>query len=192
VKIGRLAHNNLGLPRRSHTRIRPRLRQQLFWIGAGADSPSPPPEFRVRNSARHLKSIIHSFLRQHRYAVISSLAANNTPESALIGIAVSANLEIIFDTLKSSRKYPISSPIRIALSSSAGKTNQLSNSRAGAHQPRGPDLAHDQKIYFETWPDGPAGLGPVSSTSSSAWLRYSDFNPSLAQISELTLPLSRP
>jgi hypothetical protein len=77
------------------------------------------------------KSIIHSFLRQHRYAVISSLAANNTPESALIGIAVSANLEIIFDTLKSSRKYPISSPIRIALSSSAGKTNQLSNSRAG-------------------------------------------------------------
>jgi Pyridoxamine 5'-phosphate oxidase len=52
------------------------------------------------------KSTIHSFLLQHRYAVISSLSANNTPQSALIGIAVSANLEIIFDTLKSSRKYP--------------------------------------------------------------------------------------
>ena len=55
---------------------------------------------------------IRQFISQHRYAVLSSLSPNNTPQSALIGIAVSENLEIIFDTVKSSRKYPnlIASP----------------------------------------------------------------------------------
>jgi hypothetical protein len=141
------------------------------------------------------KSIIHSFLRQHRYAVISSLAANNTPESALIGIAVSPNLEIIFDTLKSSRKYPnlIANPnCSLVIGWENEQTLQL---EGRAHEPHGPDLAHYQKIYFETWPDGPARLpwpGLVHLVVRPAWLRYSDFNPSPPQISELTLPLARP
>jgi hypothetical protein len=40
-----------------------------------------------------------------RYGVVSSLAADGEPHSALVGIAVSPALEIIFDTVKSSRKY---------------------------------------------------------------------------------------
>lgn len=48
----------------------------------------------------------HSFLTQHRYAVVSSLSAHGTPQSALVGIAVTPELEIVFDTVKSSRKYP--------------------------------------------------------------------------------------
>jgi Pyridoxamine 5'-phosphate oxidase len=141
------------------------------------------------------KSTIHSFLLQHRYAVISSLSATDTPQSALIGIAVSPHLEIIFDTIKSSRKYPnlMAHPdCSLVIGWEHEQTLQL---EGRAHEPQGPDLAHYQKIYFDTWPDGPARLpwpGLVHLVVRPAWLRYSDFRQSPPQISELTFPLARP
>ncbi len=108
------------------------------------------------------RAAIHQFVSQHRYALISSLGPNNTPQSALIGIAVSENLEIIFDTVKSSRKYPnvIANP---NCSLVIGWENEQTLQFEGlAHEPQGPDLAQYQKIYFQTWPDGPpASTGPA-------------------------------
>ena len=49
---------------------------------------------------------VYSFMKQHRYGVVSSIGPDGTPQSALVGIATSPHLEIIFDTVKSSRKYP--------------------------------------------------------------------------------------
>lgn len=49
---------------------------------------------------------LHSFMVRHRYGVASSISEDGTPQSALVGIAISPDLEIIFDTVKSSRKYP--------------------------------------------------------------------------------------
>lgn len=49
---------------------------------------------------------LHSFMVRHRYGVVSSISEDGTPQSALVGIAISPDLEIIFDTVKSSRKYP--------------------------------------------------------------------------------------
>jgi hypothetical protein len=37
---------------------------------------------------------------------LSTLADSNTPQSALVGIATTPDLEIVFDTIKSTRKYP--------------------------------------------------------------------------------------
>jgi general stress protein 26 len=51
------------------------------------------------------REFIYDFIKQHDLAVISTLTKDNKPESALIGIAVSENLELIFDTIKTSRKY---------------------------------------------------------------------------------------
>jgi pyridoxine/pyridoxamine 5'-phosphate oxidase len=141
------------------------------------------------------RAAIHQFISQHRYAVVSSLAPENTPQSALIGIAVSPNLEIIFDTVKSSRKYPnlIANPnCSLVIGWENEQTLQL---EGRAHEPQGPDLARYQKIYFETWPDGPARLhwpGVVHLVVRPTWIRYNDFNQSPPQISELTFPLSRP
>ncbi|HZC66037.1 MAG TPA: pyridoxamine 5'-phosphate oxidase family protein [Candidatus Dormibacteraeota bacterium] len=137
---------------------------------------------------------LHAFISQHRYAVISSLAKNGSPQSALIGIAVSPNLEIIFDTVKSSRKYPnlITNP-RCSLV--IGWENEQTLQYEGiAIEPTGDELAHYQKIYFATWPDGPARLswpGLVHLVVRPTWLRYSDFSQSAPQISELTFPLTR-
>jgi predicted pyridoxine 5'-phosphate oxidase superfamily flavin-nucleotide-binding protein len=46
-----------------------------------------------------------SFLRQSRVAVEATAAEDGTPQAAVVGIAVSDGLEIIFDTLESTRKY---------------------------------------------------------------------------------------
>jgi hypothetical protein len=133
------------------------------------------------------RSQIHAFLTNHRYAVVSSLGPNQTPQSALIGIAVSPNLEIIFDTVKSSRKFPnlIADP-RCSLV--IGWDHEQTVQYEGiATEPLGEELARYQKIYFEKWPDGPARLswpGLTHFVVRPTWLRYSDFDPSPPQIAE--------
>ncbi|HWZ05127.1 MAG TPA: pyridoxamine 5'-phosphate oxidase family protein [Mucilaginibacter sp.] len=51
------------------------------------------------------KEFLYNFIKQHTLAVISTSTRENTPEAALIGFAVSRELEIVFDTVKTSRKY---------------------------------------------------------------------------------------
>ncbi len=48
------------------------------------------------------KTALYSFMAGERYAVLSSVAEDGSPQSALIGIAVTEKLEVIFDTVKSS------------------------------------------------------------------------------------------
>jgi uncharacterized pyridoxamine 5'-phosphate oxidase family protein len=45
------------------------------------------------------------FIRTKRYAVISTCGSNNQPEAALIGFGTTENIELIFGTYSSSRKY---------------------------------------------------------------------------------------
>lgn len=52
-----------------------------------------------------MKDLVYQFIKQNSLGVVSTINMANQPESALIGIAVSINLEIIFDTVKTSRKY---------------------------------------------------------------------------------------
>ena len=51
------------------------------------------------------KQFLYNFIHQHKLAVISTLSEDNKPEAALVGFAVSKDLEIVFDTVKTSRKY---------------------------------------------------------------------------------------
>jgi hypothetical protein len=45
------------------------------------------------------------FLRRYKLAVQASVAADGTPQAAVVGIAISDQLELVFDTLESTRKY---------------------------------------------------------------------------------------
>src|SRR4029079_12762327 len=44
------------------------------------------------------------FMRSHRYAVQASVAPSGAPQAAVVGIVVSDDFEIVFDTLESSRR----------------------------------------------------------------------------------------
>jgi hypothetical protein len=48
---------------------------------------------------------LRSYLRNQRLAVVSSLEPEGQPQSALVGIAVSPQLEVIFDTTADTRKH---------------------------------------------------------------------------------------
>jgi Pyridoxamine 5'-phosphate oxidase len=133
---------------------------------------------------------LHSFMVRHRYGVVSSVSADGTPQSALVGIAVSPDLEIIFDTLKSSRKYP-NLTARPNCSFVVGWAGEQTVQFEGiATEPNGPDLKRYQEIYFTVWPDGQARLnwpGIAYVVVKPRWIRYSDYDQVPATIEEVVL-----
>ena len=48
---------------------------------------------------------LFDFMASHKLGVLGYLSPQGTPRSALVGIAVTPELEIVFDTVSSSRKY---------------------------------------------------------------------------------------
>ncbi|MBS1519362.1 MAG: pyridoxamine 5'-phosphate oxidase family protein [Bacteroidetes bacterium] len=52
----------------------------------------------------NIKELIYQFISAQRLGVVSTITLDNKPEAALVGIAISKNLEVIFDTIKASRK----------------------------------------------------------------------------------------
>ena len=96
---------------------------------------------------------LYRFIRQRKLGVVSSMSDASTPQSALIGIAVTPDLEIIFDTTKSTRKYSnliVRPQCSLVIGWEAEQTLQYEG-RAEELQP--PDLARYQEIYFQAWPD---------------------------------------
>ncbi len=138
------------------------------------------------------KAGIHAFLTQFRYGVVSSIANDGTPQSALVGIAVTPELGIVFDTVKSSRKYP-NLIARPACSFVIGgwdgeKTVQY---EGVAIEPQGAVLERTREAYFAVWPDGRDRLnwpGLTHFLVKPRWLRYSDFDQRLPLIVELSFP----
>jgi hypothetical protein len=137
------------------------------------------------------KAGIHAFMKQFRYGVVSSISGNGTPQSALVGIATTSELEVVFDTVKSSRKYPnlIERP---SCSFVVGWDGEQTVQFEGiAVEPTGMELKRYQEAYFAVWPDGPARMkwpGIAYFVVRPLWIRYSDFDQSPPSIEELVFP----
>jgi hypothetical protein len=134
---------------------------------------------------------IHDFMARFRYGVLSVTSRSGTPQSALVGIATTSELEIIFDTVKSSRKYP-NLVERPACAFVVGWDGEQTVQFEGiATEPTGAELKRYQEAYFEVWPDGPARMswpGIAYFVVRPMWLRYSDFDQSPPLIQEIALP----
>ncbi|HYL91895.1 MAG TPA: pyridoxamine 5'-phosphate oxidase family protein [Alphaproteobacteria bacterium] len=135
------------------------------------------------------KRDLYLFIKQWKLGVLSSLGASGVPQSALVGIAVTENLEIVFDTVKSSRKYGNLTG-RPACSFVFGWIGEQTVQYEGkAEELRAPQLQRFQEIYFQAWPDGPARLswpGIVYFVVKPSWIRYSDFDQNPPLIREFT------
>lgn len=134
---------------------------------------------------------LYSFMTRFRYGVVSSVAADGSPQSALVGIAVTPQLEIIFDTLNTSRKYRnlVARPsCSLVVGWSGEQTVQLEGI---ASLPEDEELKRYQEVYFEAWPDGPARItwpGIAYFVVRPKWIRYSDFDQNPPLIRETTFP----
>lgn len=122
---------------------------------------------------------IYEFIRARKLAVISSTGSGGEPQSALVGIAVSPDLEIVFDTVRSSRKYSnLKADPRIAVVV-GWEGEQTVQYEGTAIEPVGEDLARAKEIYFAAWPSGrdrQQWPGMAWFLIRPKWLRYSDFD----------------
>lgn len=133
---------------------------------------------------------LHTLIAGHRYGVISSISAAGTPQSALVGIATTPDLDIIFDTLNTSRKYAnlvARPPCSLVVGWAGQQTLQLEGT---AFLPTGADLRRYQQTYFAAWPDGvtrQAWPGIVYFVVRPTWIRYSDYDQQPTLIEEFRL-----
>jgi general stress protein 26 len=137
------------------------------------------------------KQELYDFIRAQDLAVLASVSPSNTSQAALVGIAVTPALELIFDTVKSSRKYPnlIRNP-NVAFV--IGWSNEITVQYEGeAEELNGIELQESKKVYFAKWPACRAHEswpGIVYFKVTPKWIRYSDYNRSSDQVEELTWP----
>jgi hypothetical protein len=132
---------------------------------------------------------IFKFISKEKLGVLSSISAGGTVQSALVGIAATPELEIVFDTLNTTRKFHnLTSNPRCSLVIGWSKETTVQFEGA-ACLPTGPELDRYRQIYFTIWPDGPSRLnwpGLVHFLVTPIWIRYSDFDQSPPLIQEFS------
>jgi len=122
---------------------------------------------------------LYQFLSEHQHAVVSSVAENNTPQAALVGVAYTENLELIFDTTSDTRKYDnlVRNPAVAAVIGWDGE--QTVQYEGMARLLTGSDLKPYQEIYLRSFPGG-TGRAAWEHIAyfvvQPRWIRFSDFN----------------
>ncbi|HEY7237133.1 MAG TPA: pyridoxamine 5'-phosphate oxidase family protein [Gemmatimonadaceae bacterium] len=138
-----------------------------------------------------------AFLRAHRLAVQATTSIEGTPQAAVVGYAVTDDLEIVFDTLASTRKAenlranPRMAFVIGGLSRADERTVQY---EGVADEPSDAELERLKQIYYGVFPDGPTRLswpGLIYVRVRPTWIRYSDYNSDPPEIVELDLTRNR-
>lgn len=128
-----------------------------------------------------IKDVIYQFIVRHKLAIVSTVNDAGRPESALVGIAVSDELEVIFDTVTSSRKYAnMLKNAYVALV--IGWDDETTVQYEGRTEvlDAGDEADRYREIYYSAWPDGrertKSWPGLVHVKITPEWIRYSNFN----------------
>jgi general stress protein 26 len=123
-----------------------------------------------------------AFLRSRRYAVQSSVHPEGGPQSAVVGIAVSDDFEIIFDTLENSRKaeslreHP---EISFVFADLTGKDERTVQCEGLVDESPAADLDRLIKLYLKVFPAGRERQkwpGLIYVVTRPTWLRYCDYS----------------
>jgi hypothetical protein len=124
------------------------------------------------------RSQLVAFVRKHELAVEASVTAGAAPQAAVVGIAVTDELELIFDTVNTTRKYAnLRENPKIAFV--IGWADECTLQYEGvADFPSGDELERLKEIYFAKFPDGRERLSWAGITyvrTRPTWIRFSDF-----------------
>lgn len=134
-----------------------------------------------------------AFIRTQRLAVQASVAPNEAAQAALIGFGVTDSLELVFDTLDTTRKAAnLRRAPRLAfvIGGWADGDERTVQYEGIADEPRGNELARVKAAYFAAWPDGPTRQswpGIIYVRVKPIWIRYSDYTSNPPEIVEFTL-----
>jgi general stress protein 26 len=134
------------------------------------------------------RSELYAFLCRHTYAVQASVAEAGAPQAAVVGIVVTEDLEIFFDTLATSRKARnLRRDPRVAFVIGWDE-EQTVQYEGVTDEPDGADLVRLKEIYFAHFPDGRERERQPDIAYFRArprWARYSDFRTSDVKIVEI-------
>jgi pyridoxine/pyridoxamine 5'-phosphate oxidase len=134
------------------------------------------------------KTQLFQFMAKHDLAVLASVSPSGSPQAALMGIAVTPELEIVFDTLTTSRKYQ-NLVLNPQIAFVIGWENETTVQYEGkAEELHAPELQLYKEVYFRKWPDGREREKWPSICYfrvRPTWIRYSDFNKPTYEIVEI-------
>jgi hypothetical protein len=124
-----------------------------------------------------------AFMRAEKYAVQASVSRTYAPQAAVVGVAVSDEFELVFDTLTDSRKalnLRANPSVAFVIGSTRDGTERTVQYEGVADMPSGDELRRVQEIYFEVFPDGRDRLhwkGLIHVRVKPLWIRYSNYEP---------------
>ena len=139
------------------------------------------------------REAVLGFLGQHRLAVIATVAAGGRAEAALIDIAVTPELEILFETTDATRKFGnlLSNPrAALVVGWDANATMQC---EGVVDRPQGSVLERVKAAYLQAYPHKASHEfwpGNHYCRLTPTWFRLSDYNqPRRVVELELTEPV---
>jgi hypothetical protein len=132
-----------------------------------------------------------AFMRRHKLAVQTSVSASGAPQAAVVGIAITDDFDVIFDSedytrkVRNLRQNPRTALIIGGLRHADERTLQY---EGVVDEPSGAELDRLKELYFATFPEGrerESWPGLVYVRVRPTWIRYSDYNREPAEIVEL-------
>jgi hypothetical protein len=121
------------------------------------------------------------FMRSERFVVQASVSTTHAAQAAVVGIAVSDEFEIVFDTLTDSRKATnlrVNPSVAFVIGGRDGEERTVQYEGV-ADMPTGDELLRVRDIYFGVFPDGRERLtwpGLIHVRVKPTWIRYSSYN----------------
>ncbi|MCU1322458.1 MAG: hypothetical protein JWM43_2107 [Acidobacteriaceae bacterium] len=125
------------------------------------------------------KAQLFEFIATQKLAVLGSVSPEGVPQSALVGIAVNKDLEIVFDTLNTTRKYRNLTTHAKACLVVGWEGEQTVQFEGEAFLPEGEELMRYKSVYFAKWPEGlehQSWPGIVYFVVRPRWIRFSDYD----------------
>jgi general stress protein 26 len=136
------------------------------------------------------RAALLEFMRSEKYAVQASVSPSGAPQAAVVGIAVTDRLEIVFDTLASSRKAPnlrANPAIALVIGGTRDGDECTIQYEGVADEPEGEELERLLAGYYARFPEGPerrSWPGLIYVRVKPTWIRYSNFDAQPPEIIE--------
>jgi len=127
------------------------------------------------------KAELLAFLRTQTLAVEASAGAGGSVQAALVGVAFTDALELVFDTLDTTRKAQNlrrSPNVAFVIGGWRNGDERTVQYEGVADEPSGDELERVRQVYYSAWPDGPSRsswAGLIYVRVRPTWIRYSDF-----------------
>src|SRR5262249_31401145 len=111
----------------------------------------------------------------------ASVSPTDSPQAAVVGIAVTERFEIVFDTVDSTRKamnLRRNPRLAFVVGGLTGGEERTVQYEGVADEPSGQELERIKGVYYEVYPDGPSRLswpGLIYVRVRPTWIRYTDY-----------------